>query len=231
VLALAVMASSASAAVSTKAAQWYLGTAPGTTLALGTSKAMEGKATENGVLKTEIGGLPVELESTAFKCEGCKIENKAVTSLTPPIAYGEGKILFENVTVKKPVGCTVTGETGAGKILTKQLTIHADWMDTTAGNEHAFVQFIPAAGASTTFAQFELSGGECAAIGGKKNVTGSVFGESTNNTGVAAESQVIKFSEAIQTTSGGGLFVGIKPATFKGAGSFNLTSKELFNIH
>jgi hypothetical protein len=238
VLALAVMASSASATISTTAAQWYIGAEPGVTLELAKSKTIEGVATENSVLNTEIGGLKVELESTAFSCVGCKIENKSVTSETPPIAFGEGKILFENVTVKKPLGCTVTGDTGVGKIQTKQLEIHADWMDTSKGgtgeppvNNHAFVQFIPVAGAATTFAQFELAGGECVVLGGKKNVTGTVFGESVNNTGIAAQEQGLKFSEGIQTTSGGSLLVGIKPVIFKGAGKFLINKAELFNIH
>jgi hypothetical protein len=244
VLALAVMASSASATISTTAAQWYIGPAPGTTLALGTSKGIGGQATTNWVLTTEIGGLPVELDSTAFDCVGCKIENKSVTEKVPPIAYGEGRILFTNVTVKKPLNCVVSGTNPpgvlvAGQILTSELVIHADWMDTSRGgtgeppvNNHAFVQVIPKAGAATTFAHFELSGGECAAIGGTKNVTGSLYGESVNNTGVAALEQRLLFSPAIQNTAGGALFVGTKPANLSGSGNFFISpTKELFNVH
>jgi hypothetical protein len=239
VLALAVMASSASATVATTAAQWYIGAEPGVTLELTKSKTIKGVATSNEVLTTEIGGLPVELVSTEFECEGCKIENKSVTEKVPPIAYGEGKILFKNVKVKKPLNCTVSGETGEGKILTKQLVIHADWMDTSKGgtgeppvNNHAVVQFIPAAGAATSFAQFEIGGGECAAIAGKRNLLGSFFVETTKNTGVAALDQGINFNEAVQKTAGGGLLLGIKPANLSGSANFFISpTKELFNVH
>jgi hypothetical protein len=227
VLALtAVVATSANAAVSTTAAQWFKN---GTALTE-TGVAIEGEKTENGIFKSEIGTTKIELQSTQFSCSGCTIFNKAVTSKAGAVATGSGQIVFEIVTVLKPSGCTVTGETGIeGVVPTKVLRIHGDWMDTTTTNQHAFVQFLPPEG-TTTFAQFELSGGECAGISGKRNVSGSVFGESVNNTGVEAAEQEIAFSGAIQSTSGGGLLLGTKAAELTAKGKFKLTAGGTYKI-
>ncbi|HEY2478332.1 MAG TPA: hypothetical protein VGI17_06340 [Solirubrobacterales bacterium] len=221
----AVVANSASAAVSTTAAKFFVEGAE-----LTGSKTVTGSAVTNGVLESEIGTTKIKLQSTAFSCEGCKIENAAKTEKAGAIAYGEGKIKFENVTVLEPANCTVTGETGiVGTLPTKQLAIHGDWMDTNTANQHAFVQFLPLSGG--TFAQFTLGGTGCAAISGTKNVTGSVFGESVLNTGAEAATQELVFSQAVQETTGASLLLGIKPAKFSGTGAFKLSTGEKFNIH
>jgi hypothetical protein len=227
VLALtAVVATSANAAVSTTAAQWFKN---GTALTE-TGVAIQGEATEDFVFISEIGSTRIELRAMKISCSGCTIFNKAITSKAGAVATGSGKIVFEEVTVLKPSGCTVTGETGiAGVVATKTLSIHGDWMDTNTENKKAFIQFLPPA-ESTTFAQFELSGGECAGISGKRNVSGSVFGESVNNTGVEAAEQEIVFSPAVQTTSGAGLLLGTKPASLTGKAKFKLTAGGKYKI-
>jgi hypothetical protein len=113
-------------------------------------------------------------------------------------------------------------------VITKSLNIHGDWMDTTTSNKHAFLQFVPASGA--VFAQFELSGSGCPAISGKKNIAGSLFAETSNNTGAEQAEEEWIFSPTVQTTTGAGLFVGAKAASFTGSGAWRLTGGGNFTI-
>jgi len=228
VLALAAAAAnSASATVSTTAARWFKNGVALTAEGVGIS----GVATENGTFTTELGSTKIELQSTKLSCSECKIANtKPSTTGGAEIATGGGQIVFENVTVLKPPGCLVKGETGeVGTIPTKTLRIHGDWMDTNTENKKAFIQFLPPEG-TTTFVQFELSGGECAGIAGKRNVSGSLFGESVNNTGAEAAEQEIVFSSAVQSTSGASLLFGIRSAVLTAKGKFKLTGGGTFKI-
>jgi hypothetical protein len=228
VLALAaVMASSAFGAVETKASQWYTN---GSSTPLVGSKAVTASMIEDpglGVLSkfnTEIGGIPIEFTSNSIECSGCKIENKEGA------AFGSGKIIFKDVTAMTPENCTVKSEAGiVGEIVTKSLVIHADWMDTNAANEHDFVQFVPEAGAGTTYAQFKLSGTGCSAIAGTYNWTGTLFGESVDNTGVFAAQQGLVLGSAVQTTTGSETKVGTKSWTFTGRAAFSIGG-ETFTV-
>jgi hypothetical protein len=245
VLALsAVVASSASAKVETVPAQWYTGTTAAgvTTLPVGTSQpvtATVGNHLEIGTkgrLKGTIGEKAIEITSTGIECVECKIENKAAVTTGKPnvVAYGTGKIRFTGVSVDSPKSCKVTSEEKdksgnpiEGQILTKSLVIHGDFMDNEVPtNQHAFIQFLPAE-AKTIFAQFTLEGGECEAISGPYNVTGSVFGESKLNTGEAAASQELLFSPAIQKTAGAELKLGGNLAEFTGTGIFTTGSPKV----
>jgi hypothetical protein len=238
VLALGALgASTASAAVTTKAAEWYTGTTEAGVTTLVGSKvinaavAVHPEIGSKGRLKGTVGAnkVPITITSTGISCVECTIENKEVTGKAGKVAYGSGKIRFTGVTADTPTGCTVSSEAGvAGEILTRKLVIHGDWM--AEGNEHAFIQFIPEAGETAAFAQLKLSGGECTAIAGPYNVTGTVFGESVNNTGKAATAQQAVFSPAIQTTAGASLKLGGNAAEFTGTGSFSLASGEFFAI-
>jgi hypothetical protein len=232
----AVLASSASAAVSTTRAEWYTGASPGTTLPVGTDEAVSLEMVEHpeigkkSVFTTTIAGLPVKLTSTALSCSECKITNKEVTEKAGAIAYGTGTVNFENVTVSEPAGCKVSSDTGvAGKVTTKLLEIHADWMDTTAGNNKAFIQIRPDNGGAV-FAQFKLSGGGCEAIEGSYNVTGSLFHESISDTGVFATQQGCFFGPFVQTTAGAGLKVGANAATLTGSARTKLVSGKSYTI-
>jgi hypothetical protein len=61
-------------------------------------------------------------------------------------------------------------------------------------------------------------------------VTGTVFGESTNNTGVEAAKQELVFSKAVQETTGAALKVGAQAATLTSTDAFELSTKEKFMI-
>src|SRR5262249_52870385 len=138
------------------------------------------------------------------------------------IAFGSETLRFTGVTVDTPKNCTVISEDGVvGNLLTKPLFLHADWMDKDAPAK-AFIQFIPQKGAVASFAQFELGGAGCAGIAGKKNFTGSLFGELKAGTNVLLREHEIEFSPTIQTTAGAGLFVGLKPAVVTGTTGFSL---------
>jgi hypothetical protein len=148
-------------------------------------------------------GESSDFTAEEVECVGCKITNKEVTSKAGAIAYGEGKLRFKKASVMEPAGCTIESETGVvGEVITKTLTFHGDLMDTNKANQKAFVHFIPAAGETTTFALYTLSGEKCR-IAGTSKIVGSIFGESLNNTGVSPKTQGLVFSPAVLETSGG----------------------------
>jgi hypothetical protein len=222
----ALEASCARGAVETTSSVWVTGETP---TELTGPKTITAKMIEDpglGVVakfKTEIGGLPVELTSTSIECSACAIEDKELTGKEGKVAFGSGKIVFMNVTAMLPENCTVKSESGvAGEVITKSLNIHGDFMDANTENNNAFVEFIPQAGAGTTFAQFKLSGTGCAAIAGTYNVTGTVFGESEKNTGENAAEQDFILGSAVQATTGSELKVGTKAATLTGRASFSI---------
>jgi hypothetical protein len=223
----ALIACSASAAVSTTAAKWFANGTALTETALGLT--VKGVAAHD-TFTTEIGTTKVHFTIPAVSCDAtCVARNRPITSKAGAVATGGVKLRFESVSVVEPAGCTVTSEAGiSGQILTKSLALHADWMDTMTTNKKAFVQFIPETG--TTIAQFELSGGECAGISGKRNISGSFFAESKNNTGVESKIQELVFSPAVQSTSGGGLLVGTKPAEFTGTIALEASSGASLKI-
>jgi hypothetical protein len=231
----AALASSASGAVKTERAEWYTGASPGTTLPVGTDEAINLELIEHNAEKkvtftTTIAGQSLKLTATALSCSDCKITNKEVTEKAGAIAYGTGTVIFENVTVSEPAGCTVSSETGvAGKVNTKLLELHSDWMDTDTSTKKGFIQIRPDNG-GTTFAQFSLAGGGCEAIAGAYNVTGSLFHESKNDTGVFATTHDCTFSAAVQATAGAGLKVGANVATLTGSVRSKLASGKSFAV-
>jgi hypothetical protein len=229
----AIIASSASAVVTTEAAQWYTGASPGTTLAVGADQAITATIGTHPVigakfqLKSEVGTTPIELTATDLECVGCKITNAVVTSGTTPVAMAKGKIRFVGVTADAPTGCTVRNESATGdvaEIETKPLVVHADFMSGTA----AYQQFFPETGA--TFATVYLEGGNCTGIAGPYNIKGTVFSEAKNATGVQATTQENMFSPAIQTTAGAELKLGAKKAELTGTGIFSIGGTA-FGIH
>jgi hypothetical protein len=181
-----------------------------------TGLGLTAEAVTHDTFTFEIGTTMVHLTIPRVACDAtCVAKNKPITSKAGAVASGSGKLRLEGVTVVEPAGCTVSSEAGvSGEIVTKSLVFHGDWMDTNTANTKAFVQFLPETGA--TFAQFELSGGECAGLSGKKNITGSVFGESKLSTGVESKVQELVFSTGVQETAGAGLLVGTKAAQFSG---------------
>jgi hypothetical protein len=231
----AVIASSASAEIKTEAAQWYTGASPGTTLPVGTDQAITATIGTHPVLGPKftlhgvISNKPIDLTATGLECVGCSITNAVVTSGTTPVAMGKGKIKFTGVTADEPSGCTVRNgsETGAvGVVETKALQVHADFMH----EGKAFQQFFPEAGATKTFATVYLEGGECKAIAGPYQVTGTVFSEAKLKTGESSATQENVFSPAIQTTTGAELKLGENKAELTGTGIFSIGGTA-FNVH
>ena len=226
VLALtALAASSASAAVETKAVEWYTGPTAGTVTTLGTDTGVTASLASPSTLATTILGTETEIKATGLECLECNITNEEVTEKLGKVGVGDGKIRFTGVTVTKPANCTVRGiEAGGGlepvgQITTRPLKVHADWQDAAQTNKKAFLGFFPTAGRTTPFAGVKLEGGSCI-VAGNYNVTGSVYGESTNNIGTMATVQPLNFSAAVQSTTGANLKFGTNPATLTGTANF-----------
>src|SRR5437868_6425222 len=84
-VATAVMASSASAAVSTTRAEWYTGASPGTTLPVGADETLNLELVTHTDLKSHavfksaigVGGTtPLQLTASGVSCISCKITTK-----------------------------------------------------------------------------------------------------------------------------------------------------------
>jgi hypothetical protein len=231
----AVVANSASAAATTTRAEWYTGSGTGTTLAVGTDLPITAAIKSGTVftLKSIIGTKPIELTATGLECVGCNITNAEVTSKAGAAAMGKGKIKFTGVTAMTPSGCTIRNgsKTGAVETVeTKALQVHADWMN--EAGTIAYQQFFPETAGSEVFATIYIQGtGECESIQGSYNVTGTVFSQAANATGVGAVSQENTFSPAIQTATGGALKLGANAAEFSGSGVFTLENHAEYNVH
>jgi hypothetical protein len=224
----ALWASSASATIGTERAEFY--TNPGSvTLPETTSTTADAEVvdhTETGkqfTLLGKIGVAPNQVEvhliATGLECVGCVAQNKAVTSKAGAVAFGSGQLRFTGITGTN--GCTVKdgSSTGTpGQVTTKPLFLHADFMH----EGKAFVQFIPQT-AGGPFATVYLHEGACKALAGPYNVTGTVFGEAKNATGVFSSQQEIEVSPAIQKTTGAELKLGGNLAELTGTAGFSLT--------
>jgi hypothetical protein len=229
----AIVAGSASAAVTTTAAEWYTGASPGTTLSgdqaitvsIGTDPVVGAKFQ----LKSTIGTTPIEITATGVQCVGCQITNSVVTSGTTPVAMGKGQLKFTGVTADAPTGCTVRNENATGTvgvIETKPLALHADFMSGTA----PYWQLFPQAGVTTPFATFYIDDGNCVGISGSYDLKGTVFGQAANATGVQAATQGNKFSPAIQSETGAELKLGSAKAELTGTAIFSIGGTA-FGIH
>jgi hypothetical protein len=229
-LAIALLAGSASAVVTTEAAQWYTGSGTGTTLAgdqaltatVGTHPTIGTKFQ----LLAEIGATPFTLTATGLECVECKITNAEVTSRAGKVAMGKYKIKLTGVTVDTPTGCTVRNGAGGavGVVETKPLVIHADWMH----EGKAFLQFNLESGSS--FGTVYIEGGNCAGFSGPYSIKGSLFAEAKNATGVQASSQELVFSQAIQETTGAELKLGSKKLGLTGTAIFSIGGTA-FGVH
>jgi hypothetical protein len=85
----------------------------------------------------------------------------------------------------------------------------------------ALLRYAPATG--TTFATFKLGG---CSIAGTSSIKGTEFGEMANPTGVAAASQILRFSSAINSAAGGALTVGGNPVVLTEQPILMLTKGE-----
>jgi hypothetical protein len=200
----AVLASSAFAAATTTDVKWYTGASPGTEL-VGSQTATAAQV-GTGTFTTKVSGTEIVLHATGTECIECKIENSG------GVAIGTGKLKFTGVTVEKPAKCTTVTS-----IETKALSVTADWMI----GETDYIKFVPAKGEETEFAQFSLTGAECAL---KTTIIpkGSVFVQAVNKTGVQAATQRVNSSGTINSTAGGNLHVGTEAATLEATADFSI---------
>jgi hypothetical protein len=166
---------------------WYTGASPGTKLAEGTSKTLTvAPVGEKQTLETTVAGLPLDITAKKVACSGtCTIKNVGTKATI------DGALVFSELTVSNPANCTTTS-TITSKALTAILGMN------TAGTK-AILKFTPETG--TTFAVVELLGASCP-ISGTYKVTGSVFGEASNATGVFGVTQQVNFSKTIQEAQG-----------------------------
>lgn len=164
----------------------YIGPAPGTKLVgskgLKTEVIPETKMT----LSTTVAGVPIKTEATGYNCLSCTIENSGTN------AVGHGALEATGVKVVEPAKCE-DGPTIVSKKVTAVLGMKK------GSSTIATIRFAPTEG--TTFETAELKGAECA-IAGTYKVTGAVYAEVVNFTGVFAKTQRLKFSQAIQTDAG-----------------------------
>jgi hypothetical protein len=215
----AVMASTASATMSSEG-QWYIGeTFPGTALPEGTSKTM---ACENEsprfILTGTVGEalIPTKIAATGMECVGASIKNEGSHGVF------SGKLQFTGVTVVEPSGCTVENGTVTTEALKAQL-----YMDS-GSSTLAFAKFEPAAGATGRFAVVKIQG---CAIAGSKTVRGSMFGEATNPTSTFAAKQPLEFSSTVDTTAESALILAGNEAHISGQAADYLSSGESFMAH
>ena len=195
----ALLASSAFASPVTNKAQWVNSEGEAIT---GKTVTCAKAGAGNLVLKGTILGSPAEITAEQVECIGGTIANTEVEGVH--MATASGKLKFTGLTVVKPEGCT------AEPVETVSLTGSLKMDSENASKSYA--EFKPASG--TKFATVKLRG--CAAEG-NYNVNGVTYGEAAYETGVTAESQVLKFNEA--TNGFGTLTMGSEPATIEGEAS------------
>lgn len=175
----------------------YIGPSPGTKLT-GT-KVLKTSLVPGALLQMEtvIAGTPIRTEATGYNCLGCTIENSGTN------AVGHGKLEATGVHIVEPASCE-DGPTIVSKQVKALLGMKKG--STTV----ATIKFEPAEG--TTFETAEIR--KCP-IAGTYKVTGAVYAEVVNFTGVFAVNQRLKITKAIQTEASGeasGLKFGANPA-------------------
>ena len=210
-LALAAVSASSALATATTPSQSHWIVAE-TQLASGETREVKCSkdGTENLTLKGTVAGS--ETEITAGKVE-CISTPEIKQEGSQAIATGELK--FSELSVTKPAGCNT-----AASITTKPLTVKLYREGSTV-----YELFEPTAGATGTFATVPLTG--CSAEG-EYPAKGSVFGETSNPTGVEAVDQTLTFSESIQNTAGGALTLGGNPIQLSGKMNEELVSGSNF---
>jgi len=176
----------------------YIGPSPGTKLTGSKVLNTEVVTGTKMLLTTTIAGVKIVTEATGYSCIECTIENSGTN------AIGHGHVKATGVHVIEPAQCEDGSSTVESKPVTATLGMNK------AGTK-ATVRFAPTSG--TTFEITELKGAECA-IAGTYKVTGTVFAEVVNVTGVFAKSQELVTSQAIQQSAGtaNSLSFGANPA-------------------
>ena len=172
------------------AGSWYTGASPGTKLAVGTGTidlTVSGKAS---FLTSTIAGSAIRFDSKSVEGINCSATNPTSTSAT----IGCQALEFSGVTVSGPAA---TGCLTLPFITTKPLT---GKLGMNKAGTVATLEISPKAGSGTAFATVELTG-TCANAGPYK-VTGVVYAQAKNATGVFAFTQELSVSKAIQEDAG-----------------------------
>jgi hypothetical protein len=187
----AIMASSAYATNEFKepGSAWYTGASPGTKLAAGTTQTVNMEATGHFSFESTLSGSPVDVTATGVQCVSCTISNVGTQ------AHLNGRLKFTGVSLSEPDPTTCAVTAFETKALTAVVGMN------TAGTKST-LKFVPETG--TTLASFQIvQSGLLPCTGeGLFKLTGTIFGEAANATGVFAVGQEIKFSRAIQESAG-----------------------------
>ncbi len=216
-----IVANTASAGVTTYASQWYV--SGGT---LNEEVAVKGKLNSKFLIRAFIDGEPVNLTATGFDCVSCVITNTAVTENTAKTATAKGRFKLTGVTVNLPTGCKVRNKNRTGTVgvlETWPLVMHFDWMN----GVNFYAQFTPETG--TALAAAYLEGGGCEPTEGSYNMTGTLFGRATGETGVEAAEVGYEFSPFTQAEVGA-LKFGSSTAELEGSAALELESGKKFEL-
>jgi hypothetical protein len=198
----ATLASTAFAAASTVDAHWYTNTQNPLT----GEKAIGAEAAGTATFTIESeGGTKLKLQSKKVSCVECKIENVA------GVAVGSGKLRFEEVSVLEPAGCSTLSS-----ITTTGLTVTADWMEGTTN----YIKFVPTKGETTAFATISITGCPLETVFVAK---GNIYVRSASSTKTLKTKQEVESSATINSTAGGSLKVGSKPASLEAKAKFFMT--------
>ena len=171
--------------------QWYTETSPGVRTKLGTG-VTDDLTVSGGPfnLVSTIASKPIKFSSTGVTGTECSAINPTTTTATLDCKA----LVFTGVTVS---GEAATGCTTESTITTKEITTVMGMNN--AGTLQTY-KLTPKTGAGTTLGLAVLNG-TCANAGTYK-ITGAVFAQATNATGVFASTQELTFSEAIQKSAG-----------------------------
>jgi hypothetical protein len=212
--AVAALAIVAFASASASAATW---TVEGKTLTEGTANGLAVNATlkkeSTAVLKGEVLGQEFLLTSTKLTSL-----NGLIYQELPGVAKDEGVLEFSELTLDKPAGCKVKGGVVKTKQLTSELVPHPKG-EGEEGNNRGYDKFFPEEG--EVFTTITLEG--CAAAG-PYNVKGVVYGQG-EAWGTEKAEQPLTFSPTVNSTLGGSLTLGVKPATLTAEGVNHLAVK------
>jgi hypothetical protein len=164
---------------------WYTGASPGTKLAEGTTKTITTKAATKVTMETSLFGGAIKLEANSVGCSTCVIKNVGSNALE------EVTLQLKEASMSQPAGCSVP-ET----ITTKRLK---GAVGMNKAGTIGTVKYVPESGIALF--TLEISGASCA-IAGTYKITGTLFGELTNATGVFSSTQRLKLSRAVQESAG-----------------------------
>jgi hypothetical protein len=174
-----------------------------------------------------VGTTPLLFDANSVECVGCQASNGSGWGYGEgEIGIATGKLRLTNVTVKRPnENCTVrkdskTGEVGV--LETKPLKWH--FIRHGAG-VLAYIE--PELG--SVFMTMRVEGGECAAIAGSYNLTGTLAARGILGPGDYSDYQELEFSPRAEAEAGTALDFGANPGYLRGEYSFELGSGKEFS--